>query len=131
MEHNKEYNKHGVTFFNTRVTVVPTPDGSGNSVDGQYQVTYLPGESIKVATSSAVINYQLVHPTPADIVFTGMRTDQSDLDPQFSIPTISQDGRMLTFSDSNSRKELIKITLLWRAGVAIAHDPQVENDPRG
>lgn len=127
-------------FFNIQVTVIPVPAGTGNAGKTKnYRVTCYP-EAITVTHKDSVINYQLVPATPDDIVFCGMsQSDPVDV-PQLSRPSISVDGKLLTFSDLNSVAEDIHITLKFahREELAasndyeahILFDPQVGNDPQ-
>lgn len=125
-------------FLNTPVTVTRTPDGGGNACHGKYQVTYYqPGGisvnehgSISVVSTNTILNFQLIAPTPSEVVFTGMRTNQNDVEQQFSEATISLDGKMLTFTDIDNSPGGIAVTLLWRDSVEISHDPQVVNTPQ-
>lgn len=102
------------------------------TVDGvtSYITTCYP-KSITVTTPNAVLGYQLVGPTPASILFTGMRKNNPPPQRQLSDATVSVDGRMLLISDRNSLKVDIDISLLFSDGgeVEFSHDPQIGNVP--
>lgn len=106
------------------VTIARTPDGGGNAGGGKYQVTYSP-DPITVKRHNAVLAYALTN-TPEGIAFTGMSSD--DKTGQFSTATISSDGSLMVFIDTNSGVEIIDVTLTWSDnGVSFSHDPQVKN----
>lgn len=117
-------------FINVLVIVVPCNDGSGNAGDGLYQVTTLP-EVVQVTQPNTIINYQLIPPSPAGFVFLGMEKKPSGHVPQLGSPSVSLDGKMLTFCDRNSAREDVAVTLLFSDGRGnIVHDPQIQNTPR-
>lgn len=118
------------SFHNVQIIIKRMPEGGGNTDDGMYNVAYIDPQAVTVKTPNSIVNYQLIEPTPRDIVFTGMRTDQPGLMSQFSHPTISMDGKMMTFIDNDGLKSDINVTLLWRDGKELHHDPQVINDPQ-
>ena len=74
--------------------------------------------------------YYLTDKVPQEITFTGMRTDELVGKHQFSRPTISLDGRMLSFFDINWLGGPINVTLDFVHSFRFAHDPQVGNVPR-
>lgn len=114
-------------FCNTRVIITRNTSGFGHTV------TCDPPDII-VLKPNAVINYQLVDPTPPEIEFTGLTFRKPHPERQLSDPSISVDKRMITFSDLNSVNEVIDISLQWRDQLKkenISHDPQIGNDPNG
>ncbi|MBC7452381.1 MAG: hypothetical protein H7335_01480 [Massilia sp.] len=126
---NLPYTDIPPALINVLVIVVPCDDGSGNMGDGLYNVTTLP-HAITVTRRNTIVNYQLIAPTPDAFVFLGMEKKPSGGVWQLSKPSISLDGKMLTFSDQNSDREDIAVTLLFSDGMAhISHDPQVQNTP--
>ncbi|WP_143133019.1 hypothetical protein [Pseudoduganella namucuonensis] len=114
-------------FTNVLVTAIPEKD----SVTGKtkYKTTFSP-ESITITTNDAVINYQLVEPTPKDVKFKKMTVKPEDND-QLSVPSISKSGKIITFSDANTTKETLAISLKFSdsAGTEFVVDPDVNNDP--
>ena len=115
-------------FFNTTITVLRTADGSGNACDGKYNVVY-GNPKVTDRSANAIFNYQLADPTPKEIRFTGMRVEGETGTHQLSEPTISVDGRMITFSDANTETVLMNLTFKWRDCIEFEHDPQVGNIP--
>lgn len=114
---------------NVQVTVVRTPDGGGNAPDGLHNITCDP-EDITVTESNTIINYQLVSPTPQNIIFTGLDLVDPNPEPQFSTATVSVDGKMITLSDLNSIKESYDVILNIADDIKkIAFDPQIHNIP--
>ncbi|MDP3670053.1 MAG: hypothetical protein Q8R69_10245 [Telluria sp.] len=113
-------------FINIQVTVVQKPSGTGSE---SYDVFCNP-ESITVTAPDSVINYQLVEPTPQEIVFSGVDT-KPDHNHQLSAATISVSGKLLTLSDANTKDQILDLTLKFhdKRGKEIAFDPQVINRP--
>ena len=119
-----DQNNDKAPYRKIAVTITRTPDGTGNAGDGKYKVSYSP-DPVTVKRRNAVLGYELTK-TPAGIAFTGMSSD--DTTGQFSTATISADGSLLVFVDTNSGVEDIDITLNWiDNGIAFSHDPQVKN----
>jgi hypothetical protein len=120
----------GPAFVPTDVTIVRAAHGKpGNAGNGRYHVSYS-REEVPVTRTDTVMCYRLVDPTPPEIVFTGMRTDATRGKLQFSPPSISQDGRVLIFIDTDWDGGAINITLDWVDAIRFAHDPQVGNVPQ-
>jgi hypothetical protein len=117
-------------FQNVDVTVIPMPDGGGNSVGGKFMVTCIP-ENLVVQGTDTVINYRLIAPTPKGIVFAGLAKETRLRERQLSTPSISVDGKMMTFSDQNSLPGTIKITLEFKDNSLIIYDPEIGNEPIG
>ncbi|GAB3438737.1 hypothetical protein NX773_07125 [Massilia solisilvae] len=115
------------SFHNITVVVVPTPDGSGNAGGGKWKVTCSP-YSCPVFTGDAILNYQLVAPTPSGIVFAGYEACAPLPGRELSRPSISVDGKMMTFSDRNSKGETILVTLRFKDIMEILYDPEIPND---
>jgi hypothetical protein len=114
---------------NVQVTVTRTPDGSGNSPDGLHNIVCDP-DDITVTETNTIVNYQLVSPTPAVIVFTGLDLVDPNPKPQFSTATVSADGKMITLSDLNTITESYDVTLNFADDIKkIAFDPQIHNVP--
>ncbi|GAB3413870.1 hypothetical protein NX774_00850 [Massilia agilis] len=114
-------------FHNITVVVEPVSDGSGNAGGGKWKVTCTPYSS-PVFTGDAILNYQLVAPTPSGIVFAGYEACAPLPGRQLSKPSISVDGKMMTFSDRNSKGEVILVTLRFKDIMEILYDPEVPND---
>ncbi|WP_154667967.1 hypothetical protein [Pseudoduganella violaceinigra] len=115
------------TFLNVQVTAIPHLDANGKVT---YATTFTP-RSLTVTEPDTVINYQLIDPTPVDVKFKGLsvRPDNSQ---QFSKPSISESGRLVTFSDANTIAEKFNISIKFTAkdNQEFLVDPEVENDPR-
>lgn len=115
------------TFLNVQVTAIPQVDEQGNVT---YQTTFTP-HKLTVTDQDTVINYQLVDPTPADVKFKKLSVvpDQNN---QFSVPSISESGKLVTFSDANTAKATfnIKIKFTNKDQQEFLVDPEVDNDPR-
>lgn len=114
-------------FHNITVVVEPTPNGGGNAGGGKWKVTCTPYSS-PVFTGDAILNYQLVAPTPSGIVFAGYDVSAPLPGRELSKPSISVDGKMMTFSDRNSKGEIILVTLRFKDVMEILYDPEVPND---
>ncbi len=114
-------------FLNVQVTAVPKRDAKGNVT---YDTTFTP-DRLTVTEPDTVINYQLVDPTPADVKFKKLSVvpDQNN---QFSVPSISESGKLVTFSDANTAKATfnIKIKFTNKDQQEFLVDPEVDNDPR-
>lgn len=113
-------------FHHVQVVVAKSQSGSG------YDVATYP-HKITVTRRNAVIAYQLVHPTPADIRLTGFTEAPlpPDVPRQLSAPAISPDHRVLTLIDLNTKAITMDIHLQFIDGdkVPFEHDPQIGNDP--
>lgn len=116
-------------FHNIKVWLEVSKDHQGNSSDKNYNV-YCDPPVQPVYTGDAVLNYQLVHPTPPGIVFVGFDKVKQHSARQLSAPSISADGKMMTFSDRHSECEPILITLKFKDNTEILFDPEVSNDPQ-
>lgn len=112
-------------FKNVEVTVYH------GTAPGTYAVTCVP-DMITVHSTDAVINYQITSLSPDGIQFSGMTVLPSDTD-QLSIPSISTNGKMLTFNNANTEKITLNVTLQFfdKDGSPFSHDPQIQNDPNG
>lgn len=115
-------------FHNITVVVEPRPNGDGNAGGGKWRVTCTP-YSMPVYTGDAILNYQLVSPTPSGIVFAGYDACAPLPGRELSRPSISVDGKMMTLSDRNSKGETILITLRFKDVMEILYDPEVPNNP--
>ena len=111
-------------FINIMVKVKP-----GNT-PGEYRVETAP-EILCVTQPDTIINYQIYDCGNNDIVFTGMTVSPSDNN-QLSQASVSISGRQLTFSDANTSKMKLNVTLNFQDedGVKFMHDPEVENEPQ-
>lgn len=108
------------------VTVVYTPDGSGNSGNGRFNVTCVK-QSIVVHNKNTDIIYQMTSDTPADIIFTGFTAYPND---QLGAAVITNNGRTMTTVDAmtSTAKEKIAVTLLFAE--TFSFDPEVTNEPK-
>ncbi|MRV74749.1 hypothetical protein GJ700_23840 [Duganella sp. FT92W] len=113
-------------FDNVQVTAIPYVDENGKT---KYRTTFNP-ETVTVTTHDAILNYQLVAPTPDGVKFSkvSIKPEHSD---QFSEPSISVSGKMVTFSDANTVKESLALTFHFTDsdGVEFLVDPEVDNNP--
>ena len=97
----------------------------------EYKVTCSP-EGVVVGLPDTVINYQIVATDGRDIRFVGMTPKACDSDGQLSEASISQSGKLLTFSDANTDQNQFHITLEFEdmGNGRFFHDPQILNDPQ-
>jgi hypothetical protein len=112
-------------FKNIQVAVSP------GAAPGQFIVVCNP-LSITITSPDTVINYQIVSTAGHNISFAGM-SKKPDHTHQLSDPSISVSGKLLTFSDANTTKEDLHVTLKFKDsdGTPFSHDPQIKNDPVG
>jgi len=113
--------KASTQFINVLVRVSGKP--------GEYVVVTAP-ETPYVTQRDTVINYQLYDTGGHDIIFTSATFTPPNND-QLSDWTISPSGKVLTFSDANTKKLALGVTLHFAdpSGLAFLHDPQVQNVP--
>ncbi len=113
-------------FENVQVIATPELDKDGKIT---YKTKFFP-ESLKVTTHDAVINYQLISPTPPEVKFTKVTVSPKHLH-QLSHPSISQSGKLVTFSDANTIAEKLQLTFYFidKDGVEFMVDPDVDNEP--
>jgi hypothetical protein len=111
-------------FINVLVKVKP------GLKPGQYKVETAPAVPW-VTQPDTIINYQIFNSGEQNIVFTGMTVLPAD-NSQLSPASVSVSGKQLTFSDANTAKITLNITLNFKdeAGIEFMHDPQVENEPQ-
>lgn len=88
-----------VAFQNVQVQVEKQTDPTTGKVS--YKVTSTNPHPVVITEADTIINYQLVAPTPDDVVFTGLTLSPESS--QFSKPTISADGKNVTLSDVNTK----------------------------
>ena len=114
-------------FHNVQVIALPSIDPVTGATN--FDVTFIP-VAVTVDTPDAVINYQLIWPTPDDVRFVDMTVLPVDQD-QFSEESVSIDGKLLTFSDANTGDEILHVTLNFTdaTGASYSFDPQVINRP--
>ncbi|WP_141758608.1 hypothetical protein [Duganella sp. HH105] len=112
-------------FINILVKVRP------GATPGTYKVETMPAV-LRVSQPDTIINYQIFDSGSDNIVFTGMTVIPEEND-QFSEESISISGKQLTFSDANTSKMKLNVTLHFKDddGVEFMHDPEVENEPEG
>ncbi|MES2321882.1 MAG: hypothetical protein V4633_06440 [Pseudomonadota bacterium] len=87
-------------------------------------------ERVWVGDGAAVLIYQLVEPTPADVVFLLPSVPGID-DGQMSTISISRNGKLMVFSDIDTSYADFKFELnvADKSGTVYAHDPEVINRP--
>ncbi len=110
-------------FINVLVKVKP------GHQPGQYKVETAPAIPW-VTQADTVISYQIYDSGDKNIVFTGMSVVPPDND-QLSQASVSVSGKVLTFSDANTSKMILAVTLNFKDedGIEFMHDPQVQNEP--
>lgn len=113
-------------FKNVQVTAIPVVDPKTGNVT--YNTTFSQNK-LTITQPDTVINYQLINPTPADVIFKSVKIKQHT--DQLSPPSISLSGKLVTFSDQNSVKETISLTFYFtdKDGVEFNVDPDLENEP--
>lgn len=114
-------------FLNVQVTAIPEKTQAGEK--RRYKTTFHP-EKLVVTEPDTVINYQLVEPTPPDVQFRKVVIKPGRED-QLSEPTISESGKLVTFSNANTRKVTFNLTLHFKdeSETEFAVDPEMENQP--
>ncbi|MBV6322574.1 hypothetical protein [Duganella violaceipulchra] len=114
-----------ITFQNIMVWVKPRA-----GVPNKYDVVTEPAAP-QILNADTVINYQIVGTDGYPIVFKGMSV-KPEHNGQLSKEVVSVDGRLLTFSDLNTIKMTLNITLKFqdKEGIEFSHDPQIHNDPQ-
>jgi hypothetical protein len=88
-----------VAFQNVQITVEKQTDSATGAVS--YKVVSATPQPVVITEPDTILNYQLVAPTPDDVVFTGLTLTPANH--QFSKPTISADGKNITLSDVNTQ----------------------------
>ncbi len=106
-----------------QVVAVKKPDGNG------YEIRSFPNR-IVVDSNGAVLIFQLVDPTSADVVFLQPTITPIGQD-QFSTVAISRDGKLLIMSDLDSVSGSYHLFLRVQdaSGAIYTHDPEVVNRP--
>ncbi|MBB3120896.1 hypothetical protein [Pseudoduganella violacea] len=115
------------SFIN--VLVIATPNPIIPAQKPTYKTKFEP-PAITIREYDTVINYQLIEPTPPHVIFKKMTVKPVDND-QLSDPSISQSGKIVTFSNANTTKETFSIKLFFtdKDQVEFDVDPEVINDP--
>jgi hypothetical protein len=115
-------------FINIQVIAIPEIDPATKST--KYQTQFIP-PFITVTEPDTVINYQLVDPTPTGVGFSGFSVNPDNAH-QLSKPSISESKKMVTFSDANTEKITLNITLFFKDsdGIEFNVDPEVVNEPQ-
>lgn len=106
-----------------QVVAVKKPDGNG------YEIRSFPNR-IVVDSNDAVLIFQLVDPTSADVVFLPPTVTPVGQD-QLSTLAISRDGKRLLMSDLDSVSGTYHLFLRVKdaSGAIYTHDPEVVNRP--
>ncbi|WEF34141.1 DP-EP family protein [Pseudoduganella chitinolytica] len=115
------------SFMNVLVTALPYVDPVSKKT--KYKTTFEPA-ALKVTEADTVINYQLVSPTPAGVKFKSV-TVKPGREDQLSEPSISESGKLVTFSDANTRAANFNLTLHFIDSDKIEFnvDPEIANEP--
>lgn len=109
------------------VVAIHTPDESGNTPCGMYQVTCNPPE-ITVTQHNTIINFQLVSPTPDSVTFTGFSVEAPSSVQQLSTPALWLDGKLMVVLDLNTVNETLDVTFNFNdSNTPFNFDPQVHN----
>ncbi len=115
------------SFVNILVFVKPSA-----IPEKKFDVTTVPATPI-ITEKDTVINYQIFDSSGLDIVFTGMTVLPLGSD-QLSAPSVSLSGKLLTFSDANTKKVNLNIILEFLNKSVkdgeFSHDPQISNVPQ-
>jgi hypothetical protein len=114
------------SFVNILVFVKPD-----STQPSGYAVATAPAAPV-ITETDTVINYQIFDTGGYDIVFTGMSVKPEDNN-QLSAASVSVSGKLLTFSDANTKTITLNITLKFKdnknPGLEFSHDPQISNTP--
>ena len=114
------------SFVNILVFVKPSADPNK-----KFDVVTAPAAPT-ITEKDTVINYQIFDSAGFDIVFTGA-TISPPINDQLSPTTVSVSGKLLTFSDANTRKMDLGVTLNFLnkgdSKDEFSHDPQIINSP--
>ena len=113
---NKDHDKQKIT----KVKVRP-----GNK-PGSYDISFAP-PSNKVTKKNTEMVYQLTDDSPAGIRFTGMRASPGG---EMGTPSVSANGRAISFNNANTKKEAVAVTLGLGGEVDLEAVPEVINDPQ-
>jgi hypothetical protein len=106
-------------FLNVQVTAKEVSEGV-------FEATFEPPQLL-ATSKDCVINYQLVN--SRGITFTGLIVEPANND-QFSPPTLSKSGKLITLSDANTHPNRYQITLYMVGQKHKGHvDPEVINQP--
>ncbi|WP_043480731.1 hypothetical protein [Janthinobacterium sp. HH01] len=115
------------SFVNILVFVKPS-----STKPGTYDVVTAPAVPV-ITETDTVINYQIFDTDGYDIVLTGMVVKPA-INDQLSPASVSVSGKMLTFSDANTKSMTLNVTLKFKdlgiEGVEFSHDPQISNNPQ-
>lgn len=111
-------------FVNILVSVKPNA-----TEPGKYDILTAPAVPV-ITEPDTVISYQIFD--SGNIVFTGVSI-LPDGNDQLSPPSISLSGKLLTFSDANTKQMDLNVTLMFtdtsKPKLAFSHDPQISNRP--
>ena len=114
------------SFVNILVFVKPSA-----ITPGSYDVVTAPAVPV-ITETDTVVNYQIFDTDGYDIIFTGMSVIPES-NKQLSTASVSVSGKLLTFSDANTEKMNMNITLKFqdrlKPEIVFSHDPQISNRP--
>ncbi|WP_426338300.1 hypothetical protein ACN9MZ_17810 [Pseudoduganella sp. S-14] len=110
-----------------QVVAVPSIDPATQKM--KYTTTFTPPE-VTVTATDTILSYELVSPTPAGVQFKSLKV-KGKVPEQISHPTISQSGKLMVVTDSNTVKEVLNLTIRFKDSDALEFDvdPEVANDP--
>lgn len=113
-------------FVNVLVVSLPETDPATGQVT--YKTSFMP-EALQILLPDTIINYQLIDPTPTGVVFSDVKI--SPVNDQMSTPSIGRSGKVVTFSDANTKKITFNVSLQFSDadGKLFLVDPEVKNDP--
>ena len=122
-----QYSSIAAPVIQVQVVAIPSVDPTTHKV--KYDTTFTP-ESVKVTEPDTILSYELVAPTPAGVQFKSLKV-KGKVPEQISAPTISQSGKLMVMTDSNTFKEVLNLTIKFKDSDALEFDvdPEVANDP--
>jgi hypothetical protein len=96
-----------------------------------YDVSFSPAE-IRVHSSDAIVNYQLIWPSTEGIRFTGMSVTPVDQQ-QFSDECVALNGLSMSFIDANTQPMILNVSINFvdADGNPFVVDPEIRNEPEG
>lgn len=123
------HNARPTEFVNVQVIAIKSIDPVTGAPN--YDVSFSP-EDIRVHSSDAVVNYQLIWPSTEGIRFTGMSVTPVDQQ-QFSDECVAINGLAMSFIDANTLPLILKVSISFidAEGNTFVVDPEVINEPQG
>lgn len=123
------HNTPQTEFVNVQVIAIKSIDPVTGAPN--YDVSFSPAD-IRVHSSDAVVNYQLIWPSTEGIRFTGMSVTPVDQQ-QFSDECVALNGLSMSFIDANTLPMTLKVSISFvdADGTIFVVDPEVINEPNG